>query len=272
MIDWAAKEPAEVEEYTHDFAAELGVGETLTGHTVTVSGVTKDSDALVGSVVSVTLSGGQLGALALVAITATTTAGRTLEEIAALWIGGGPIGLARAKAHLRVDWDDAENDALIAAQLRGAIAAIEKRTGRSLSPQAFTEWAPRFPACPEERLTLARDPVASITSVTYVDAEGAEQTLDPADYRSIEGEPWSIIAPFGGSFPSTEPRPDAVRVSYVAGYDEGQCPADLQAAVLLMLAHLYANREAVVVGANVVTALPLAVETLCDPFRRIGLH
>lgn len=271
MIDWTAKEPAEVEEYTHDFADQLSQGETLTGYTVTASGVTKDSDNLTGSVVSVTLSGGQEGALATVAITVTTSAARTLEQVAALWIGAGPIGLARAKAHLNVDWDEPANDMLIAAQLRAAIGAIENRTGRALSPKRFTERGARFPCGYGERLTLTKDPVASIVSVTYVDNDGVEQDLDAADYRSIEGEPWSIIAPFGGSFPATEERPDAVRVTYVAGYPEGECPPELQSAVLLMLGHLYMNREAVNVG-NLVTDLPLAVEWLCNPYcrRRVG--
>jgi uncharacterized phiE125 gp8 family phage protein len=116
-----------------------------------------------------------------------------------------------------------------------------------------------------------RDPVSAIVSVTYVDSDGAEQDLDPTAYRSIEGEPWSIIAPFGGSFPQTEERPDAVRVRYIAGYEAGECPPELQCAVLLVLGHLYLNREAVAVGANVVTALPVGVAELCEPFRRAGL-
>jgi uncharacterized phiE125 gp8 family phage protein len=186
-------------------------------------------------------------------------------------IGGGPIDIARAKAHLHVDWDDEANDALIAAYLRASVASVEGYVERPLSPQAFTEWADRFPACYGERLTLSRDPVSSIVSVTYVDIDGAEQTLDASDYRNIEGEPWSLIAPIAAPFPQTEQRPDAVRVRYIAGYEAGQCPPELQSAVLLMLGHLYLNREAVTVGANVVTELPMAVKWLCNRFRRIGI-
>jgi uncharacterized phiE125 gp8 family phage protein len=269
MIDWPAKEAAEVADYSVDFATKLAEGETVTGRTVTATGVTKDSDSLVGSVVRVWLSGGAEGTLAKVTITVTTDGGRTYTELALVPIGGGPIDLARAKAHLKVDWDEPANDALIASQLRAAVAAIEHRTDRALSPRVFTEWAPRFPWCAGERLTLARDPVTAIVGVTYVDSDGAEQTLDAADYRSIEGEPWSLLAPFAGSFPTTEERPDAVRVRYVAGYPAGECPPDLQAAVLLLTGHLYFNREAVNLG-NLVTELPLGVQYLCEPFRRRG--
>jgi uncharacterized phiE125 gp8 family phage protein len=268
MIDWTAKEPGEVEAYSHDFASELAAGETVTGHSVTAVGVTKDSDALNGSTVEVTLSGGTLGTLARVTISATTSTGRTLEEIAALEIGEGPVSLARARAHLRIDW--ADEDELVFAYLRAAVDAIERHIGRALSRQAFTDRAPRFPNA-GERLTLLRDPVTEITAVTYVDGDGAVQTLDAADYRSIEGEPWSIIAPLAGSFPSTEEREDAVRVAYVAGYDAGACPPSLQSAVLLLLGHLYQNREAVNVG-NIVTAMPMAVQFLCEPFRRCRVY
>jgi uncharacterized phiE125 gp8 family phage protein len=200
--------------------------------------------------------------------------------VALLPIGGGPVDIARAKAHLKVDWDDGDNDALIAAYLRAAVGAIEKRTGRALSPKAFTEWAPRFPystggyyrapLCSIEKLTLARDPVTAIVSVTYVDVNGVEQTLDPAGYRSIEGEPWSLLAPFGGSFPQTEERPDAVRVRYIAGYGAGDCPPELQSAVLLMLGHFYLNREAAIADSRAAAIeLPLGVEALCEPYRRV---
>jgi uncharacterized phiE125 gp8 family phage protein len=269
MIDWPAKEAAEVADYSVDFASKLADGETIASKVVTATGVTKDSDAIDGTAVKVWLSAGTEGTLAKIVVTVTTSGGRTYTELALLPIGGGPISMARAKAHLRVDWDD--DDALIAAYLRASVGAVERRTDRALSPQAFTEWAARFPCGYAERLTLARDPISEIISVTYVDVDGAEQELDTADYRSIEGEPWSLIAPVAGSFPATEERPDAVRVRYMAGYEAGECPAELQSAVLLMLGHLYANREAVAVGANVVTPMPFAVDMLCEPFRRTRL-
>jgi uncharacterized phiE125 gp8 family phage protein len=279
MIDWPPKGPTEVADYEFDFSAVLAEGEAIATRVVTAAAVTVDSSAIVGidggtdNGVQVWLSGGAAGVIATVTCTIVTDSApaRTFSELAVLPIGGGPIDIARAKAHVKVDWADPDNDTLIAAYLRASVAAVERRVGRPLAPQAFTEWAPRFPWCLGERLTLARDPVTTIVSVIYVDSDGAEQALDPAGYRSIEGEPWSLIAPINGSFPQTEERPDAVRVRYIAGYEAGQCPPDLQAAVLLMLGHLYLNREAVAVGANVVTELPLAVQALCDPFRRVGL-
>ncbi|MBF7956132.1 head-tail connector protein [Rahnella victoriana] len=45
---------------------------------------------------------------------------------------------------------------------------------------------------------------------------------------------------------------------------------DIRAAMLLLIGHWYANRESVVVGDNVVT-LPLAVESLLQPYRVYGL-
>lgn len=267
MIDWPVKAPAAVADYAIDWSSRLAVGETLTGHTVTVTGATKDSDARTGNIVTVWLSGGVEGTLAKIVVRVTTSGGRTFEEMALLPIGGGPIDLARAKAHLRVDFDN--EDALIAAYLAAAVGAVEKQTGRVLSPRALTQ---RFTGFPQrhERLTLWHDPVTAIVSVTYVDSNGAEIALDPAAYRSIEGEPWSLLPPLGGGFPATDYRPDAVRVRYMAGYAAGDCPPELQAAALMMLGHLYANRESVVTG-TIATELPLGVKALCAPFRRVML-
>ena len=119
------------------------------------------------------------------------------------------------------------------------------------------------------RLALHHDPVIAVTEVAYVDEADAVTVLDPADYRSIEGEPWSLLAPLGGSWPSAAARDDAVRVRYLAGYEAGDCPPELQAAVLLMLGHLYANREAVSERAG--GEVPFGVEALCSPFRRVML-
>lgn len=267
MIDWPAKDPAAVADYAIDFASRLVDGETITGRTVTAVAVTKDSDQLAGSVVTAWLSGGAEGDLAKVTVTVTTSGGRTFAELALLPIGGGPVSLARAKGHLHVDWDDVDNDARIAALLRGAVAAVEGYTGRALSPRALVQ---RFGGFADrqgcERLTLYHDPVIEIVSVDYVDEAGAAQTLAEADYRSVEGEPWSLIPPIDDSFPATEAkRSDAVTVRYMAGYLAGECPADLQIAVLEVLRAVHDGN----VEIDPRSGLPAHVVGICWSYKRI---
>lgn len=267
MIDWPAKEPAEVVSRTIDWTSELVAGETVLTRAVTAEGVTRDSDSLAGNVVTVWLSGGTEGALGKVTVTVATSAGRTLEELALVPIGGGPIDLARAKARLRVDFD--EQDELIAAMLRGAVGAVENFTGRILSPRTLVQRAKAFPsgARGDERIVLLHDPVVAVTEVTYVDADDAVTVLNAADYRSIEGEPWSLLAPLDGSWPTTSARADAVRVRYVAGYEAGDCPPELQTAVLETLAATYDGTF----DGSESAGLPGHVRGMCQPFRRIML-
>jgi len=49
----------------------------------------------------------------------------------------------------------------------------------------------------------------------------------------------------------------------------GEIPQPIRAAMLLLIGHLYANREAVNVG-NIVTTVPLAVDALLAPYRVAG--
>lgn len=187
------------------------------------------------------------------------------------------VDLPRAKAHLRVDFDT--DDALIAAYLAGAIGAVERQTGRILAAremvQRFDRWTD---AQGRERLTLSHDPVVSVEGVDYVDGDGAVQELLPetvpgdGGFRTVAGEPYLLLSPADASFPALADQPGAVSVRYTAGYggDAGDAPAELDAAVLLMVGHFYANREAAGSG-TISFELPLGVRDLCFPFRRVLL-
>jgi len=61
----------------------------------------------------------------------------------------------------------------------------------------------------------------------------------------------------------------AVRVTFTAGFG-ATAPEDIKHAVLLLVAHWFANREAVNLG-NTGTELPLGVAALIAPYRRIGV-
>ncbi|KKY78708.1 phage protein [Enterobacter cloacae] len=59
-----------------------------------------------------------------------------------------------------------------------------------------------------------------------------------------------------------------------SGYADDPAPIllddDVKAAMLLLIGHWYANREAVNIG-NITTAVPLAVESLLQPYRIYGV-
>lgn len=148
-----------------------------------------------------------------------------------------PVTLEDAKAHLRVD--GTQEQALINALIAAARTAAEERLGITLLK---TTWALTLDAFPCGTVVLPRGPILGVTSVSYYDADGAQQTLDPGAYRLGDRS----LEPTD-AWPATQPRRTAaVRIVYDAGYGTvpAAVPAPIKAWVLLALGDLYANREA----------------------------
>jgi uncharacterized phiE125 gp8 family phage protein len=180
------------------------------------------------------------------------------------------VDLARAKAHLRVDFD--EEDALIGAYLSAAIGAVEKASQRILTERELVFRADTLGG-DARGLSLPHGPVVSVEGIDIIGSDGVAETLTVAggDFRVVAGDPYILLPPLDGSWPGTADQPGAVSVRYTAGYggSAGDAPGELDAAVLLMVGHLYLNREAARASAS--EEIPMGVQTLCWPFRRMLL-
>lgn len=189
-----------------------------------------------------------------------------------------PVEVDEAKAHLRiVERDGAgavlphEDDALVEAFIAAATDHLDGWSGilgRALVNQTWRQDFAGFGGC--LRLPLA--PADGVQSVKYFDSANVEQTLPSASYQILvdAGGPF-VALKSGQSWPSTFVRPDAVSVSYVAGYGGAdKVPPAIKAAILLHVGHLYENREAVNVG-SIGSALPLGHAALIAPYRRISV-
>lgn len=117
-------------------------------------------------------------------------------------------------------------------------------------------------------VSLPYPPLIEVTSVTYEDANGVQQTLPSSAFlASDEG----LGPSFGTIFPSGRWQPGAVRIQYRAGYDT--IPPAIAAAMLLMVGDLYGNRSTVETGvraAAVSVPMSATVEALLAPYRVIG--
>lgn len=186
-----------------------------------------------------------------------------------------PVTPGEAKLHLRVDGTD--DDALITALIVAAREAAEHITGRALMPQtlelaldAFYEFNRDHPGRHAYRVILPRPPVASITSVKYVDTTGTLQTLDPSAYVLDDySEPARLVPAYGTCWPATRCQENAVLIQYEAGYaDAASVPQQIKSWMLLRIGMLYENREGIVAG------VPLAempgVDRLLDACRVWG--
>lgn len=154
-----------------------------------------------------------------------------------------PLLLAEAKAHLRVDHSD--EDDLITALIVAARIAIENYLDQKLITQTIIEY---FDAFPTTVIPLTFWPVASITSIQYLDSDGTEQTWGSANYTTdIYGQfgegPARITPAYSVSYPSTRDVVNSVYVTYVAGYGAAAAvPALIKSAMYLLITDLYDGR------------------------------
>ena len=185
-----------------------------------------------------------------------------------------PVDLATAKAHLRVE--TSAEDTLIASIIATATEHLDGRTGILARALITQDWRQDFADFACLRLPLA--PVQSVVSLKYFDQAGAEQTVDPGTYvlRTDALGPYVALAPattaVNPAWPSgLQSRPDAVRVTFRAGYGNAPAnvPAPIRQAILLMAGAYYEHREELITG-TIVNPLPagVAAHALLAPFRR----
>ena len=178
---------------------------------------------------------------------------------------GEPVTVNELRTHCRIDGNT--EDELLYALGRSAREYVEAYTGRALVSQT---WELRFDQFPLY-INLPKAPLASVTSITYIDIESATQTLSANAYQVVASsgdfaQPGRIFQAYNQTWPSSRGHIDDVRVRYVAGYGtSNDVPYALKAAIKLMTAHLYENREATVVG-TIATEMPLSIRNLLAPF------
>ena len=125
-----------------------------------------------------------------------------------------PISLNEAKLHLRQD--GAGDDVLIPSIIRAARDAAERFLRRQL---VTATWQLKVDAWPAVDFELPRPPLASITSITYVDADGTTQTLAASYYDALaDEEPGRVIRGYLDTWPTVRGHAEDVTVTFVAGY------------------------------------------------------
>jgi uncharacterized phiE125 gp8 family phage protein len=181
-----------------------------------------------------------------------------------------PVTLTEAKAQLRVDGTD--DDTFITSIISVARRQVENETNRALISQTWEMALDKFPC--DRYMKIPRPPLQSITSVTYYDLAGASYVMPATDYLvDTYSEPGRVALKNAASWPGTALREaNGVIIRFVAGYGAAgtSVPDEIRQAILLLIGHLYENREAVNDGRNVQT-LPLGVDRLLMPMRIIPM-
>lgn len=179
---------------------------------------------------------------------------------------GEPITLAQARLQCRIDSDLTDDDSLLTGIIIPQVREqIESRSGRALLTQTWLLQLDKFPDA-RAAVALPKPPVQSVAFVKYVDANGTLQTWSSANYIFQADEDAATITPaFGVDWPAIREQAGAVQIQFVSGYsdDDSKVPLRAKQLMLLLVAHFYNNREAVVVDNRIAAnELPLAYETL----------
>lgn len=149
-----------------------------------------------------------------------------------------PLDTVSAVEHLRAQGAGADSE--IARLVSAARAYVENYTGTRLITQTLAlrsdDWADL------ENLPVA--PVQSITSISYVDTDGATQTLAGSVYDArLYGLAPTIVLKFNQVWPTIQ-MGSLITVTAVVGYGAAaDVPSDLIHAMRLLLGDFYQFRE-----------------------------
>lgn len=201
-----------------------------------------------------------------------------------------PVSLEDARAFLKLDSDQTEDDALI-----GVLISAARQYAETVCDCAFVsrDWRLTLDAFPGPSLmgvpygvayTLpghaiylekcpnpATGPVAvSVASITYTAMDRSTQTMPAENYKVDLSGPIPRITPiFGQIWPIQLPEIGSVQVTYTAGYGAtaAAVPAGIKHWMLMRIKSLYDNRgEIAQVERGRLEPLPW-VDCLLDPYK-----
>jgi uncharacterized phiE125 gp8 family phage protein len=186
-----------------------------------------------------------------------------------------PLTLTEAREHLRItDFDSpAVDDSYVSSLIKAARNYIDGANGwlgRCLVQQT---WEYRIDGFRTNNILIPLPPLVRVDSITYLDQSGDDQTIDPTNYRVIDGDSGMVLPTVGQSWPEALNQPASVVIRFVAGFPSAESPAgadgipdDIKQGMLLLIGNWYENREENVVG-TVVNKLPTAAEALLFNYR-----
>lgn len=172
-----------------------------------------------------------------------------------------PVSLAEAKAHLRIDADFTDDDMYVQSLITAARIHVETVSDRTL---ILSQWQMKLDTFPAWDIELPRPPIATgPITVSYIPSDGVYETVPFTNFREDRDATPAVIRPqWNGSWPTCRGAENDVTITYWAGYGDSATSAPVPArhCILMMAAHWFANREAVVQGG--MNPVPMAVEVL----------
>jgi len=188
-----------------------------------------------------------------------------------------PIDLCEARKHLRIEPfgyplahpDDDYVDRCISASRQW----VEEYTRRHLISKTIEVYANEF----ARQLPFSFLPVQGVDSIEYLANDETTKTVGSNVYKlKIYENEAKLILGYNQEMPNDViPEESAITITVAAGYTNGSSPDTyplpypIKAAMLLIIGHLYENRQEDVLGNTRISfnSLPMGVYSLLQPYR-----
>lgn len=167
-----------------------------------------------------------------------------------------PVTLTDQKEHARIlhNYEDTYLEGLIALSR----AYCEKHLGQSFVTQTWEMKLDRWPYYENTNrhaaIQLPYGPLQAVSSVQYYDQNSTLTTMPSSDYVVTVGNVGRVAPGYNKYWPTTIPRPDAITVTYQAGYggaaastdptaSAAAVPREIKHAIKFYAQHLYQVRD-----------------------------
>lgn len=155
-----------------------------------------------------------------------------------------PVTLDAVKEHLSIIGNDF--DGYLSSMIFVARRQVESYLNRALVTQTWDYYLDGF----SNVMRLPKGQLQSVTTVKYIDTDGAVQTLagSPIEYSvDTYSDPGKVELAYGQSWPGVRGISNSVVIRFIAGYgDSGEdVPEEIQHAIKILIATYEQNREAV---------------------------
>jgi len=163
-----------------------------------------------------------------------------------------PVTYEEVETHLRLDVDSSTADSvLIDETVTSARVYVESITRRALMTQTWEYCLDEWPD--KNFITIPFGNLQSVESVKHQDTAGSETTLTVATDYLVEtnGEGHGrVVLPYATSWPSGTLYPsNPITIRFICGWvSRDVVPGNIKAAIKMICADLYSNRESQVFG------------------------
>ena len=175
------------------------------------------------------------------------------------------VSLEVVKAHLELESDFVGDDVQVESYIQSAQSYCGNYMGVQLVSAAFQGTLEQFPT--DRKILFPKPPLTEVTAITYFPADGsAAVTIDAADYIVITDTfPGLLLLKDSFILPELYDRPDAIKVTFTAGYAAAQVDAQIKEAVKKVSFELYEHRD------NTVKEKRNIVESFLSHYQGINL-